>query len=132
LLALAQFDAAADDLLREQSRKAGLDPREAVLVHGITTVPADGTRHGHAWIELGDTVIDVSQSLERPRFIGSKEEYYQLGQIQAQECIRYGVDEALRQVEEHGHSGPWKTLPPDVKAPVACRLEKESRVRLDY
>lgn len=78
-----------------------------VLVHGIPTGqgPIAGVRHGHAWIELEDQVIDISngKNLRCPKVV-----YYAIGNIREEECIRYSREEARRWVLETEIWGPWE------------------------
>ena len=76
-----------------------------VLVHGTVTGqgPIAGIRYGHAWIEIGDVVLDPSNG----RFVcARKAAYYAVGEI-AEPVTRYAFEEAARQMLETRHYGPW-------------------------
>ena len=75
-----------------------------VLVHGTVTGqgPIAGIRYGHAWIEIGDVVLDPSNG----RFVcARKADYYDLGEIN-EPVTRYVFEEAARQMLETRHYGP--------------------------
>ena len=79
-----------------------------VLVHGTVTGqgPIAGIRYGHAWIEIGDVVLDPSNG----RFVcARKAAYYAVGEI-AEPVTRYAFEEAARQMLETRHYGPWEKL----------------------
>jgi hypothetical protein len=80
-----------------------------VLVHGTVTGqgPIAGMRYGHAWIEIGDVVLDPSNR----RFVcARKADYYALGDIN-EPVTRYVFEEAARQMLETRHYGPWEKRP---------------------
>jgi hypothetical protein len=74
------------------------------LVHGIVTGqgPIAGIKYGHAWVEEGDLVIEVSngRNLRLPKAV-----YYALGQIE--KTIRYSATEAVKKMLSSHHFGPW-------------------------
>jgi len=77
------------------------------LVHGEVTGqgPLEGVKYGHAWVEDGNTVIDVSngKNVKIP-----KEVYYNLGQIKKNNNMHvYKPEEFRRKVMQHEHWGPW-------------------------
>ena len=77
-----------------------------VLVHGTVTGqwPIAGIRYGHAWIEVGDVVLDPSNG----RFVcARKADYYAVGEID-ESVTRYVFAEAARQMLETRHYGPWE------------------------
>ena len=79
-----------------------------VLVHGTVTGqgPIAGIRYGHAWVEIGDVVLDPSNG----RFVvARKSDYYAVGQIAATACN--GFDAAVRMMLETRHYGPWHERP---------------------
>ena len=79
------------------------------LVHGTVTGqgPIAGVRYGHAWLEIGDVVLDASNG----RFVvAGKSDYYAVGEI-AEPVSRYGFEAAVRQMLESGHYGPWDERP---------------------
>lgn len=85
--------------------------KDLILVHG--EVEQQGhpfLRYGHAWVEDGDTVIDVSngRDIQMPKVI-----YYTLGRVYPDKppfepnIHTYTVKEFQRMVNEHKHWGPW-------------------------
>ena len=90
------------------------------LVHGTVTGqgPIAGIRYGHAWIEIGDVVLDPSNG----RFVcARKSAYYAAGEI-AGPVARYTFAEAARELIETGHYGPWEKRP----SPTTPSGEKQS------
>lgn len=78
---------------------------EALVCHGtaIGQGPIDGIPHGHAWVEVGDIVIDRSNGAD---FVGPAVLYYALGKLT--NIRRYSQDEVRRLLLEHKHYGPWE------------------------
>ena len=79
------------------------------LAHGTVTGQGRiaGVRYGHAWVEVGDVVLDPSNG----RFVvARKPAYYAVGQI-TEPVARYTFAEAARRMVETGHYGPWETRP---------------------
>ena len=77
------------------------------LVHGEVTGqgPLSGVSYGHAWVEDGDDVIDVSNSrnVRMPKAV-----YYALGQIDRNANTHVYTPEQFRlKVTEYEHWGPW-------------------------
>ena len=77
------------------------------LVHGEVTGqgPLEGVNYGHAWVEDGNTVIDVSngRNTRMPKAL-----YYSLGNIEQNDNIhRYSASEFRRKVSQYKHWGPW-------------------------
>jgi hypothetical protein len=112
-VALMHSDDPDGETYRQQFRSAGLDPKDAKLVHGIPTHRDEGLRYPHAWVELGELAIDVTQAVHAPVYLGTKARYYQLGQIRPHECRHYTHTEAADEARRTGHRGPWITLPDD-------------------
>ena len=80
---------------------------EMRLVHGEVTGQGslEGINYGHAWVEDGDTVIDVSggKSLRMPKMA-----YYALGGIDRNNNLhKYSPLEFQAKVAEYEHWGPW-------------------------
>lgn len=79
------------------------------LVHGTVTGqgPIAGVRYGHAWVEIGDVVLDASNG----RFVvAGKSAYYAVGEI-TEPVARYAFREAALCMLETGHYGPWDERP---------------------
>ena len=76
-----------------------------ILVHGEVTGQGriEGTKYGHAWVEDGDRVIDVSNGRDLRM---SKQAYYALGGI-GDNLHVYSPEEARRKLVDYGHYGPW-------------------------
>ena len=77
------------------------------LVHGEVAGQGKlwGTRFGHAWVEDGDDVVDVSmgRDLRLPRVL-----YYALGHIdQIDNLHKYDVPTFRNRIAEYEHWGPW-------------------------
>lgn len=77
------------------------------LVHGEVTGQGslEGVNYGHAWVEDGNTVIDVSngKNLRMPKAV-----YYALGGIDQNDNLhKYSPREFQRKVTGHEHWGPW-------------------------
>lgn len=77
----------------------------AVLVHGMASGRGEisGVRFGHAWVEIGDEVIDYSNGLNARL---PKELYYAIGNIKT--TLRYSRKETMMNLMEHKHYGPWE------------------------
>ncbi len=75
------------------------------LVHGEVTGqgPIEGVKYGHAWVEDGGTVIDVSNGRDIRM---SKAAYYALGGI-GDNVHKYNLAQFRRKVSKFGHWGPW-------------------------
>lgn len=89
---------------------------DAVLCHGVplgTGGEAKGLRFGHAWVEVGDMVIDRSNGhdVEMPRVL-----YYAIGNIEPERVRRYNWREAAERALSTEHSGPWHHDPDAVHA----------------
>ena len=77
------------------------------LVHGEVSGqgPLEGVNYGHAWVEDGNTVIDVSNggNLRIP-----KDVYYALGNIKNNGNMHvYKPEEVRQKMVQHKHWGPW-------------------------
>ena len=79
----------------------------AQLCHGVATGQGEieGIKHGHAWIEMGELVLDFSNGKEIAML---KERYYQIGKIDAKKVKRYSKEDAMRKMIETEHYGPWE------------------------
>ena len=105
--ALGGRKAACGDCFRVAGRPVmyGELPADCVLVHGrprLTRPPH--RRFDHAWVECGDVVIDRSNGRN---FVGRREDYYRVGQIEEGQVRRYRREEAVAAAVEHRHWGPW-------------------------
>ena len=83
----------------------GLEDKNLSLVHGEVEGqgPLDGIKYGHAWIEKGNEVIDVSNGRDIKM---SKERYYQIGNI-GNNLHRYNYKEFAGKITKYKHWGPW-------------------------
>jgi hypothetical protein len=77
------------------------------LVHGEVAGqgPMAGVQYGHAWVEDGSTVIDVSngKNLRLPKKV-----YYALGQIDKIDNLHvYTPEQFRKKVLQYEHWGPW-------------------------
>ena len=77
------------------------------LVHGEVTGqgPLAGVNYGHAWVEDGNTVIDVSngKTVRMPKAV-----YYALGGIDHNDNLHeYSAREFRSKITGSGHWGPW-------------------------
>lgn len=77
------------------------------LVHGEVTGQGGlaGVNYGHAWLEDGDTVIDVSngRNLRLPKIV-----YYALGGIDRNDNYHvYDASKFSQRLTKHEHWGPW-------------------------
>lgn len=81
------------------------DSLGATLCHG-TALGLDGhalgVRYGHAWVEVGDAVLDFSNG---GRWAGRRDDYYALGTIEG--VRRYTAAEARTLMLSTEHYGPW-------------------------
>lgn len=101
------YQAAAEYLLDHGNR---LGPA-ARLVHGMVSGqgPVAGMRFGHAWVEVGEEVIDPSNG----RLVRlHREHYYFLGQIREAEITRYSHAETREKLLDFLHYGPWENKHP--------------------
>jgi len=81
--------------------------KNLLLVHGEVTGqgPLEGVNFGHAWLEYGDTVIDVSngRNIRIPKSL-----YYMLGHIAENDNMKtYKLAEARRKILQYKNWGPW-------------------------
>lgn len=78
----------------------------ARVVHGEVTGqgPLEGVKFGHAWIEMGNTVLEVANgnNLKMPKAV-----YYALGHI-GDNVYRYTREQARTRMLKFGHYGPWE------------------------
>ena len=82
----------------------GCAHEDAILVHGRPTLRvAPFIEYSHAWVEIGDEVIDPSSG-----FVGSKILYYAVGNIRDSDNHTYTKDTMLAYLLSYGHYGPWE------------------------
>ena len=81
--------------------------KNAKLVHGMVSGQGalEGSRFGHCWVESKDTVLDHSNGKKREL---PKAVYYNLGNINADECHYYTPEEASKWMLKSKHWGPWE------------------------
>ena len=80
---------------------------EVRLVHGEVTGQGEleGIKYGHAWVEIGDAVIDTSNNRT---VVMRKSEYYRIARIPRKPNVyKYTVDAARMKILTHQHYGPW-------------------------
>lgn len=82
------------------------DNPDLLLCHGVAIGQGDiqGMAFSHAWCELGDLVIDMSNGLN-VRVL--KAVYYMIGKINEATVRRYTPEQARAMLREQGHYGPW-------------------------
>ena len=110
------MSAAADLMMRyhssffgKQIKATTSDPRGAVLVHALVhgQGSAKGLRFPHAWVEDGDTVIDVSNGRNIRM---NKKIYYAFGRVDPKQKGAYYVydyNEMKKKLKSTGHYGHW-------------------------
>jgi len=80
---------------------------KATLVHGMVNGRGrlHGVRFGHAWVEMGNKVMDYSNGsrIEMPI-----KAYYDLGKVDPKECKYYTHDQAVSFMLKTEHYGPWE------------------------
>ena len=84
----------------------GINNPHLFLVHGEVTGQGKikGIRYGHAWLEDGDSCIDVSQG---KHLVLPKPFYYALGGINEDKIYKYNYEEMIEKTAETGRWGPW-------------------------
>lgn len=107
------------------------------LVHGyprLTGGPDEGKQFGHAWVEFDETFkltfpITVHLCVDRlnPEEALLKHLYYHVGQINPDECTSYTMKEALANLEQYNHAGPW-----DEKVSDALFKNKEPKREIHW
>ena len=85
--------------------KAIEQPKRYKLVHGVVTGQGvlEGIQYCHAWVEDGDTVIDMTLSPAMQRL--PKIAYYGIGNIKITRSYNYR--QILENVCEYETYGPW-------------------------
>lgn len=105
------------------------------LVHGMVNGqgPLKGIRFGHAWVEVGNNVLDHSNNKKQSI---PKKLYYAMGRINPRECKYYDYGEAAKFMVDKGHWGPWEISGntvmaediPDAKGEIG---KKNQRIPID-
>jgi predicted ABC-type ATPase len=75
--------------------------KEVKLCHGYPTHPPTGKKMGHAWVEVGDLVMDHDMALP-------KRTYYAVGQIDPTTVTKYTAKQAMEQALKKGTYGPFE------------------------
>ena len=89
------------------------DITDAFLVHGRPTRTIEPyCQFGHAWIELGEYVIDHDKLVHHSL-------YYSIGKINPEHSTHYPMRTAFKMMLQHKHYGPWV----GVDAPVEARTQ---------
>lgn len=79
-----------------------LDGKQYALVHGNLAHLPQNTEVNHAWVEEGDLVYEIGNSLNARM---SKSEYY--ARFGVKNVRRYSLIEAMRNQARCDHYGPW-------------------------
>ena len=91
-----------------------------LLCHGKVKGP-DGTYHGHAWVEWGDTnplVFDPSNGHPTTTMILGLT-YYETAEIWVSATRKYTQAQVRELVVKHESYGPWEALTSDWRPPDA-------------
>lgn len=90
------------DLVSEWVLKNRHEDIDVKVVHGLILGqgPIEGIEHGHAWLEINNRVVDLENEVSM-----SKYEYEHLARLQYK--VSYSIKEAIEQMLESGHKGPW-------------------------
>ncbi len=84
------------------------NPRKYTLVHGIVTGqgPISGMQYGHAWVEDGDIVIDMTLPAHLQKL--PKDLYYATGHIE--DTRKYNANQVLKMIDKYETYGPWDKI----------------------
>jgi hypothetical protein len=103
----------------------GTPPGDVKLCHGICVGqgPIEGIRHVHAWVEMTIEMspsnsfvfcLDAGEPIEWGVKDGceifQKDHYYELGQIEEENVVRYSRNQMLAQMRFTEHYGPWSSI----------------------
>ena len=93
------YQAAVNVLMRNMDK--------GTLVHGMVNGQGrlEGIRFGHAWVEIGNKVLDYSNG---NKVTMPKKAYYALGRVNPNECKYYKYKKAAQFMLNRGHYGPWE------------------------
>lgn len=84
--------------------------KNPLLCHGVVIGKGEleGVHFTHAWIEIGDTVIDTTI----PIFANGipKQAYYSIGQVQEDKTFKYNKDQVLEKALKWQTYGPWEDI----------------------
>lgn len=84
--------------------------KNPLLCHGVVIGRGklEGLHFTHAWIEIGDTVIDTTM----PIFANGvpKQAYYSIGRVQEDKTFKYDIDQVLEKSRKWGTYGPWEDI----------------------
>ncbi len=90
----------------EVASALGLSEHDLTLAHGLVTRKADGRVHCHAWVELEGLHLVLEYSNGHTSLLPVTM-YYAVGEIIAEEVVKYSCDETRRMMVEHETYGPW-------------------------
>lgn len=77
---------------------------KAMLVHGFPVLNISPfTEYAHGWVELNGFCID---SEAKANFL--MPDYYEIGRIDSERCVKYSAESILREINVSGHWGPWQ------------------------
>ncbi|MCM1322814.1 MAG: hypothetical protein NC218_01375 [Acetobacter sp.] len=84
--------------------------KKPLLCHGLVMGrgPLEGIRYNHAWVEIGDQVIDKTMSMFKDGV--DKEVYYMLGGVDEKMVYRYNDKQIAEKVVEQETYGPWEEI----------------------
>ncbi len=103
------------------------DGPDVRVIHGTVISLKEGRRIDHAWVEVGNDVVDPTQGVRLP-----KERWYRI--TEAKVDADYSSVEALVYMARSGHQGPWtasetshvvKPVPGEAPGPAAKRAAKK-------
>ena len=79
-----------------------------LLVHGVVTGQGkiEGIKYVHAWVEIGDTVIDTTIPLFENGF--PREGYYKLARADEKDMFKYNKAQVRSKALEYETYGPWE------------------------
>lgn len=83
--------------------------RDPLLVHGVITGQGaiEGIQYVHAWIEIGDMVIDTTISLFKNGF--PRDAYYGLARVDESRVFKYDRFQVSDKAMEYQTYGPWES-----------------------
>ena len=123
-----KFAFQAQEYEADKMRELVGSDEEVLLVHGYGRVIGDYI--GHAWVEVGDYVIDCG-SLRNLFTVFDRDEYYSSCSVKYPK--RYTAEEALKKFSETVTHGPWSDPPDDIplKDEYRALLERKPTDRLE-